>query len=116
MLVLQDVAPAGTMVHKGDQVAEFDRQYMLLRLDDYKASVIQSEASLKTRKANLDISHKSHEQLVNAANGALEKARLDLKTIPAVADGGPLVLASEDFAIRGTSLSRRSPLCLRVFI
>lgn len=86
MLVLQDVAPAGTMVHKGDQVAEFDRQYMLLRLDDYKASVIQSEASFTTRKANLDISHKSHEQLVNSAKGTLEKARLDLKTIPVLSD------------------------------
>jgi multidrug resistance efflux pump len=74
------------MVRKGEQVAEFDRQYMLLRLDDYKASVVQSEASLKKRKANLDISHKSHEQLVNSAKGSLEKARLDLKTIPVLSD------------------------------
>lgn len=86
MLVLQNVAPPGTMVHKGDQVAEFDRQYMLLRLDDYKTSVVQSEASLKKRKADLDISHKSHEQLVNSAKGTLEKARLDLKTIPVLSD------------------------------
>jgi HlyD family secretion protein len=86
MLVLQNVAPAGTIVKKGAQIAEFDRQYMLLRLDDYQASVIQSEASLKKRKATLDISHKSHEQLVNAAKGALEKARLDLKTIPVLSD------------------------------
>lgn len=74
------------MVHKGDQVAEFDRQYMLLRLDDYRASVLQSEASLKTRKANLEIAHKAHDQLVFAAKGALEKAQLDLKTIPVLAD------------------------------
>lgn len=86
LLVLQDVAPAGTMVRKGDQVAEFDRQYMLLRLDDYRASVFQSEAMLKSRKANLEISHKSHEQLVLAAKGALDKARLDLKTIPVLSD------------------------------
>src|SRR5258708_3789135 len=86
MLVLQNVAPGGTIVKKGAQVAEFDRQYMLLRLDDYQASVVQSEASLKKRKATLDISHKSHEQLVSAAKGALEKARLDLKTIPVLSD------------------------------
>ena len=86
LLVLQDVAPAGTMVRKGDQVAEFDRQYMLLRLDDYRASVFQSEAMLKSRKANLEISHKSHDQLVLAAKGALDKARLDLKTIPVLSD------------------------------
>jgi HlyD family secretion protein len=86
MLVLQNVAPAGVIVKKGDQVAEFDRQYMLLRLDDYQASVVQSEASLKKRGADLDISHKAHEQLVSSAKGALEKARLDLKTIPVLSD------------------------------
>jgi len=85
-LVLQNVAPAGVIVKKGDQVAEFDRQYMLLRLDDYQASVVQSESSLKKRSADLDVSHKAHEQLVSAAKGALEKARLDLKTIPVLSD------------------------------
>ncbi len=86
MLVLQNVAPAGTIVKKGAQIAEFDRQYMLLRLDDYQASVVQSESSLTKRKATLEISHKSHEQLVNAAKGALDKARLDLKTTPVLSD------------------------------
>lgn len=86
MLILQQVAPAGTMVRKGDVVAEFDRQYMLLRVDDYKASVVQSEASLKKRRADLDASHKAHEQLVNSAKGSLDKARLDLKTIPVLSD------------------------------
>ena len=82
MLVLQQVAPAGTMVRKGDQVAEFDRQYMLLRLDDYRASVVQAEAALKKRKADLEASHKAHDQLITAAKGEMERARLDLKTIP----------------------------------
>jgi multidrug resistance efflux pump len=86
MLILQKVAPAGVMVRKGDEIAEFDRQYMLLRLDDYKASVVQSEAGLMKRVADLQISHKSHEQLVLAAKGALDKARLDLKTIPVLSD------------------------------
>ena len=48
--------------------------------------MVQSEASLTKRKANLEISHKAHEQLVNSAKGALEKARLDLKTIPVLSD------------------------------
>jgi HlyD family secretion protein len=86
MLVLQNVTPAGVLVKKGQQIAEFDRQYMLLRLDDYQASVVQSEASLKKRKADLEISHKAHEQLINSAKGTLEKARLDLKTIPVLSD------------------------------
>lgn len=85
-LILQQVAPPGSLVHKGERVAEFDRQYMLLRLDDYQATVVQSEASLKKRKADLEISHKSHDQLVNAQKGTLEKAQLDLRTIPVLSD------------------------------
>ena len=39
----------------GDKIAEFDRQYMLLRLDDFKAGLIQQEATLRRLKANLDV-------------------------------------------------------------
>jgi HlyD family secretion protein len=81
-LILQDVAKAGVHVHKGDSVSEFDRQYMLQRLDDYKASVAQSEAALKKQKAELEITRKAHDQLIEKAKGVLEKARLDLKTVP----------------------------------
>ena len=82
MLILQDVVKAGVHVHKGDPVAEFDRQYMLLRLDDYKTAVVQSEAAVKKQKAELDITRKAHDQLIEKAKGVLEKARLDLKTVP----------------------------------
>jgi len=114
MLVLQDVSPAGTMVRKGDQVAEFDRQYMLLRLDDYRASVFQSEASLKSRKANLEISHKSHDQLVLAAKGALDKARLDLKTIPVLSDidANKARLAFQQAAAKYQQLLKEVPFVL----
>lgn len=73
-------------MHKGDDVAEFDRQYMLLRVDDYKASVVESEDTLTKRRADLEASHKAHDQLVEAAKGELDKARLDLKTIPVLSD------------------------------
>ena len=86
MLVLQEVVKPGTRVKKGDVVAEFDRQYMLNRLDDYRAAVTQSEADLKKQKANLDITRKAHEQLITSAKGALEKARLDMKTIPVLSE------------------------------
>jgi HlyD family secretion protein len=82
MLVLQKAANPGAHVHKGDVIAEFDRQYMLLRLDDYKASVFQSEASLKKQKAALEITRKAHEQSITSSKGDLEKARLDIKTVP----------------------------------
>ncbi len=82
MLVLQDVVKPGTNVKKAGVVAEFDRQFMMLRLDDYKASVSQSEASLTKQKAELDIKRKAHEQLVDSAKADLDKAKLDLKTAP----------------------------------
>lgn len=113
-LVLQEVAPAGSLVHKGDQVAEFDRQYMLLRLDDYKASVFQGEASLKKRKADLEISHKAHEQLVNAAKGTLDKASLDLKTVPVLSDidAAKARLAFEQGDARYKQLLKETPFVL----
>lgn len=86
MLVLQEVVKPGTHVKKGDVVAEFDRQYMLNRLDDYRSAVSQSEANLKKQKANLEITRKAHEQLITSAKGTLEKARLDMKTIPVLSD------------------------------
>jgi len=81
-LVLQDAAKPGVIVKKGDPVAEFDRQYMLTRLDDYRASVIQSEASFKKLEAELDVARKAHRQTIDAALGELDKAKLTMKTTP----------------------------------
>lgn len=74
------------MVKKGQVVAEFDRQYMLTRLDDYRASVAQSEASRKKSLADLEVVKKAREQNILAAKGALEKAKLDMKTLPVLGD------------------------------
>jgi len=81
-LVLQNVIPPGTRVKKGDQVAEFDRQYMLTRLDDYRASVEQVEASIGILNASLEVDKKAHNQTILVAKADLDKARIDLKTLP----------------------------------
>ncbi|MEP7365404.1 MAG: HlyD family efflux transporter periplasmic adaptor subunit [Acidobacteriota bacterium] len=81
-LVLQDAAKPGAIVKKGEPVAEFDRQYMLTRLDDYRASVIQTEASFKKLTAELDVASKAHKQTIDAAKGDLDKAALTMKTAP----------------------------------
>ena len=81
-IVLQDVVPPGTPVKAGQVVAEFDRQSMLLRLDDYKASAAESAAALTAQRAGLDTIRKAHEEQIHSAQAALEKARLDMKTIP----------------------------------
>ncbi len=86
MLVLQKLAKPGAHVKKGDVVAEFDRQNMLLRLDDYRASVLQHEASVRRLKSDLEVQRKAHDQEIAKAKAALDKARLDLKTLPVLSD------------------------------
>lgn len=81
-LVLQRVAPAGALVKKGDEVAEFDRQYILQRMEDFKASVDQHSRNVTRLKANLMVSRAAYQQLVIRARGQMEKAALDLKKAP----------------------------------
>ncbi|MBM3745733.1 MAG: HlyD family efflux transporter periplasmic adaptor subunit [Acidobacteria bacterium] len=101
-LVLQTVAPPGSRVKKGDVVAEFDRQYMLTRLDDYRASVQQVESSLGILKANLDVDKKAHQQTILVAKADLDRAQIDLKTLPVRSeiDSELLRLRAEETAAR----------------
>jgi multidrug resistance efflux pump len=80
-MVLLALAPAGGSVKKGDVVAEFDRQFQVLRADDYKDSVSQMEAGLQKMRADLAVTKEIHDQQVRAAKAAWDKAELDLKTI-----------------------------------
>jgi multidrug efflux pump subunit AcrA (membrane-fusion protein) len=101
-LVLQDAAKPGSRVKKGEVVAEFDRQYMLNRLDDYRASVSQLEASIRKMKAELEVSRNAHAQTIENAKAALEKAKLDVKTIPVLGaiDAERTRLAAEEAEAR----------------
>lgn len=81
-LVLQDAAKPGSFVKKGDAVAEFDRQYMLTRLDDYRSSVVQTEASFKKLTSELEVARKAHRQTIDSAKGDLDKAKLTMRTAP----------------------------------
>jgi len=101
-MVLQTVVPPGSRVKKGDVVAEFDRQYMLTRLDDYRASVQQVESSLGILKANLEVDKKAHQQTILVAKSDLDKAQIDLKTLPVRSeiDSELLRLREEEAAAR----------------
>ena len=81
-LILQQLVKPGTTVKKGDTIAEFDRQFMLLRLDDYRVAVQQQELDMKKLVANLDVTRKARQQDIDTARGAVEKAKLDLRTTP----------------------------------
>jgi len=102
MMVLQDAAKPGVRIQKGSMVAEFDRQYMLTRLDDYRASVDQSEAAFKSMQANLNITKESHNQSIETAKTTLEKARLDMRSLPvrSAMDAERLKLALEEAEAR----------------
>ncbi|HEX2726059.1 MAG TPA: efflux RND transporter periplasmic adaptor subunit [Beijerinckiaceae bacterium] len=101
-LVLQHLIKPGTHVKKGQTVAEFDRESMLSRLEDYQASVAQTEASVRKLKAELDITRKAHQQTIEQAKAALEKARLDVKTTPVLGtiDAERVKLALEEAQAR----------------
>ena len=101
-LVLQTAAKPGARVKKGEVVAEFDRESMLTRLDDYRASVAQMQASMRKLQADLLVAKNSHEQTIENAKAALEKARLDVKTTPVLSaiDAERVRLAQEEAEAR----------------
>jgi HlyD family secretion protein len=98
MMQLQTLAPNGSRIGKGQPVAEFDRQYMLLRLDDQKANVDQSEMQMKASLATLEVTRKSYDQQILAAKNLVDKAELDMRTLPvrSAIDSERLRLALEE--------------------
>ncbi|MBL8228304.1 MAG: HlyD family efflux transporter periplasmic adaptor subunit [Bryobacterales bacterium] len=109
--ILQDLIKPGSSVNKGTQVAEFDRQYMLQRLDDYKAGVVQQELNMKRLESDLDVSRKSHEQSILIAKADVEKAKLDLRTVPvrSAIDTERFKLALEEAEARYKQLLQEVP-------
>lgn len=101
-LVLQSTGKAGGTVKKGDTVAEFDRVNMLNRLEDYRASVAQMDASFVKLKAEVDAQRRAKKQQLDNAKAALDQANLDLKTIPVLGDieAERVKLAAEEAAAK----------------
>lgn len=81
-LTLLKLAKPGTKVYKGDVIAQFDRQFMLLRVDDYRSNVVQWEQNLIRLRANLDLRRVQQQMKVKRAKAQMDKAALDLKTAP----------------------------------
>ncbi|MGB9611373.1 MAG: efflux RND transporter periplasmic adaptor subunit [Bryobacteraceae bacterium] len=98
MQVIQSMVQPGSRVRKGDVVAEFDIQFQLLRLDDFKATVEQAERTLRSLDAQIDVARKSFRQTLEQARAAVEKAKLDIKTTPvrSVIDAEILRLSLEE--------------------
>jgi len=105
-MILIKMVPPGSRVKKGDTVAEFDRQWQLQRIDDQQAEVVQAEAAIAKRKAELDIDMEAARQSVKGAKADHDKAQLDLKTadIRSAIDAEKLKLAVDEAAARHKQL------------
>jgi multidrug resistance efflux pump len=113
-LILQELIPTGTKVRKGDVLARFDPELMLLRLDDYSDAVRQAEQSFRILEANLDVQRKAYEQLRATAKAALDKAELDLRTVPVLGkiDSTRLTLLHQEAQARLAEVEKQERLRL----
>ncbi len=85
-LILTKLAQPGTAVKTGDVVAEFDRQLMVQRVDDYKDALTQQQAQVKAQLAQFAASREAHAQSVRNARARWQRALQDLKKREVSAD------------------------------
>jgi HlyD family secretion protein len=111
-LILLHLAKAGVHVKAGDVVAEFDPQFQLQRLADYKDSVVQLENSIRKMVANLAATKEAHDQTVRTAKANWDKAILDLQTadVRSAIDAEKYKLAVEEAAATYKQLEFESSL------
>jgi multidrug efflux pump subunit AcrA (membrane-fusion protein) len=76
-LILIFLAPSGTMVKKGQLVAQIDAQSVKDHVDDVESQVVQAGADIRKRQAELDIEMEGLQQNLRIAKANLDKARLD---------------------------------------
>ena len=76
-MVLIFLAKAGSMVKKGDLVAQIDAQAVKDHIDDVQATVVQAEADITKRKAEQAIEMETLRQTLRTAKATLDKAKLD---------------------------------------
>ncbi|MBI3698494.1 MAG: efflux RND transporter periplasmic adaptor subunit [Acidobacteria bacterium] len=101
-LILLKLAKPGSLVKKGNPIAEFDNQWEEERLEDHKAQVIQAKAMVEKRRAEIAIENETEQQLLRSAKADHDKALLDLKTaeIRSAIDAEKMKLAVEEAAAR----------------
>jgi HlyD family secretion protein len=78
-MVLLKLAPSGSMIKKGELVAQIDGQSLQDHIDDVRDTVETAEADVRKREAELEIDWKNMQQTLAIAKADLDKARLDAK-------------------------------------
>lgn len=81
-LILAKLVNPGTMVHKGELIAEIGAQALKDHLDDIDDTIRQAQADVVKRKAEQAAEWATFEQTLRVAKADLEKAKLDARTTP----------------------------------
>ncbi|MFN7993888.1 MAG: HlyD family efflux transporter periplasmic adaptor subunit [Bryobacteraceae bacterium] len=76
-LILMKLVNAGSVVNKGEVIAEIDAQSSKDHVDDITALVVQAEADVRKRRAEQAIEMENLRQNARIAKAAVEKAKLD---------------------------------------
>ena len=79
-LVIQTLAEPGSIVQKGDIVAEFESKRTQDMLDTYMSTLAQTRAQVGTRKAEILIATETLRQDYRTTRSEAEKSELDLQT------------------------------------
>lgn len=97
-ITVVSLVASGTRVKKGDLVASFDTEAMQTRVEDFDSALAQRKAGLERAQTQLDVARKAHQQTVDSAQADVQKAQLDLKTLPVVSaiDAETLRLNSDE--------------------
>lgn len=79
-MTLISAAEPGSLVRKGDIVAEFDRQAQEQLIEDQQTNLLQAESAVEVLAANYMIEAETRRQALREAKAEYEKAQLDLRT------------------------------------
>ena len=111
-MLLLKIATSGTMVHKGDVVAEFDPQNMQDHLEDTIDGLQDKVNDVKKKVVQNEVDMVNLEQTLRVAKANVDKARLDMKTtdIRMDIDRELLVLQLEEAEATLKELSTDLPL------
>lgn len=77
-LILLYMVKSGTMVRKGEKVAEIDGQALKDHVDDIQDDIEKSLSDTRKRKSEQDIDRENLNQNLRVAKAAMDKAKLDL--------------------------------------
>lgn len=111
-MTLTYLAESGSMVKKGDLLAEIDAQDMRDHLDDVEAQVIQADLDIKKKKTVQVAQMEAMRQRLRSARADMLKAREDLKAlaVKSAISQEQLKLSAEEFQAAYEETAAEIPL------